>query len=128
MRPNSVVLSTNPLIIFSNESSLKFKDRSGYTIQCKVNDDDIISINSGWCFDGWWEIFLDQLNQLADGRLPEIGYGGSEGNFSVQFTVNKNYFRLSINNFGERMGLERTYLIRLNIEIFDNQPGNPPSL
>ena len=113
IKVKSIIISNNPFIKFINEPSNNFKNKNGFTIKIKNNINDVIVINSGWCHNGWWDIFEEQLNLLKMNKIKKISYGGSEGNFSKQFTLSKKYFTIRIHNFGE----ELTILKKLKITL-----------
>ncbi len=112
---NIITISRDPLIQFTLEPSRRFKDNIGYTIKCKVDEDDELIINSGCCHENWWIDFKEKLNGLQCGHIQHFGYGGSEGDFSTQFHVTRDTFHFSLNNFGELMRLERTYKINFSL-------------
>ena len=114
MNNHKIVICRKPNIVFMQEPSHRFPDKPGYRIDINNGLQDSMTINSGWCHEGWWNHFDEELFLLRAGKIEKIGYGGSEGGFSQQFEITRFSFYISINNFGELMGIDRTFKIKLS--------------
>jgi hypothetical protein len=110
-------ISNVPLVEIGSKENPKFPGKESTFIRVQTDEKNELCIHSGYVYDGFVINLIKELNDLMAHKIDTVGYGGSEGDFSVTFTVTRESFSLDVHNFGEPFNYYGHWPINFELQI-----------